>query len=52
MSSRVLNQTIVDFIWTDYRGFIITSNKVVSPLDISIINNYIKKCDNVNVNNI
>ena len=35
-------ETIVNFICIDYRGLIITSNKVTSPLNISIINRYIK----------
>ena len=48
----IKSDTIVDFIWTDYRDLIITSNKVMSPSNISIINNYIKKCDNINVKDI
>jgi len=48
----IKSDIIVDFIWTDYRSLIITSNKVTSSSNISIINNYIKKCDNVNVRDI
>ena len=49
--NHVLKSIKSDII-VDYRGLIITSNKVTSPSNISIINNYIKKCDNVNVKDI
>jgi len=55
-----LNQTlkgiksdlIIDFICIDYHGLIITSNKVVSLSDISIINNYVKNYNNIDTNDI
>jgi len=48
----IKSDTIIDFIYVDYRSLIITSNKVTSPLDTSIINNYVKNCNNVNINDI
>ena len=55
-----LNQTlkgiksdiIIDFIYINYRRLIITSNRVISLLDISIINNYVKNYNNIDTNNI
>ena len=41
---NIKSETIVDFIHVDYRGLIITSNKVTLPSDISVINRYIKIC--------
>ena len=46
------SDTIIDFICIDYKGLIITSNKVTFLLDISIINNYVKNCNNININDI
>ena len=42
----------VNFIHIDHCGFIITSNRVASQLEISIVSKYIKNCNNINVNNI
>ena len=47
---NIKSETIVDFICIDYRDLIITSNKVTSPLDISIINRYIKSYNNFDTN--
>jgi len=41
---NIKSETIVDFIHVNYRGLIITSNKVTLLLDISVINRYIKIC--------
>jgi len=41
---NIKSETIVNLIHVDYRGLIITSNKVASLSDISIINRYIKIC--------
>ncbi len=42
----------VDFIHIDHWGLIITSNRVIFPLEISIISNYVKNCNNIDPNNI
>ena len=39
---------IVDFICIDYQCLIVTSNRVTSLLKITIINNYIRNCNNIN----
>jgi len=49
---NIKSETIVNFICINYRGLIITSNKVTSPLDISIINKYVKSCNNIDTNDI
>lgn len=48
----IKSEVFVDFIRSDYRGPIIISNKVMSPSDINIINNYVKNANNLDVNNI
>jgi len=45
-------EVFVNFIRSDYRGLIIVSNKVTSLSDISIINNYVKNTNNLDVNDI
>ena len=50
-----LNQTLkstksdltIDFIYINYQSLIITSNRVMSLSDISIISQYIKNCNNI-----
>lgn len=42
----------IDFICVDYWGFIITSNRVMSLLEISIVSNYVKNYNNIDTNNI
>ena len=42
----------VDFIHIDHQGLVVTSNRVVSLLEISIVSNYVKYCNNINLNNI
>ena len=48
----IKSDIIINFIHVNYRGLIITSNKVTSLSDISIINNYVKNCNNVDINDI
>jgi len=43
---------MVDFIHIDHCGSIITSNRVASQSEISIISKYIKNCNNIDMNNI
>ena len=45
-------EVFVDFIRSDYRELIIVSNKVASPYDISVINNYVKNTNNLDVNDV
>ena len=42
----------IDFIHINHCGLIVTSNKVISQLDISMISKYVKNCDNVDSSNI
>jgi len=42
----------IDFIRVDHQGLIVTSNRVTSLSDISIISKYVKSCNNVNTNDI
>ena len=49
---EIKSDIFVNFICINHRGLIITSNKVASLSDISIINNYIKNCNNIDKNNI
>ena len=42
----------VNFIHIDHQGLIVTLNRVTSPLEISIISNYFKNCNNIDLNNI
>jgi len=49
---NIKSETIVNFICIDYGSLIITFNKVASLLDISIINRYVKNCNNVDTNDI
>ena len=48
----IKSDTTVDFICINYRDLIIISNKVASLSDISIINKYIKNCNNIDINDI
>jgi len=43
---------MVDFIHIDHCGLIITSNRVASQSEISIVSKYIKNCNNIDTNNI
>ena len=49
---NIKSETIVDFMHVNYRDLIITSNKIASLLDISVINRYIKSCNNIDTNDI
>jgi len=48
----IKSDLIINFIYIDYHKLIIISNEVVSLSDISIINNYVKNCNNIDTNNI
>jgi len=41
-----------DFIWSDNKGVIITTNKIVSTSDINIVEKYMKELKDVDLNNI
>lgn len=43
---------IIDFVRSDHRGLIVISNKIMVPSDMSIINNYIKNSDNLDIKDI
>lgn len=46
------SEILADFIWSDNKGIIITTNKVVTTLDLNMIEKYIKKLNNVSSNNV
>jgi len=41
-----------DFIQSDSKGIIITTNQVASASDMNIMENYIKEFTNINTNNV
>ena len=43
---------MVDFICIDHCSLIVTSNRVTTQLEISIVSKYVKNCNNINVNDI
>ena len=48
----IKSDLIINFIHIDHWGLIVTFNRVVSSLDISIISKYIKNCNNIDINDI
>lgn len=48
----IKSEVFVDFIRSNYRGLIIVSNKVMSPFNISVINNYVKNTNNLDINDV
>ena len=49
---RVKSKISVDFIWSDKKELLITTNKVAAISDLNIIEKYLKNLNNVNSNNI
>lgn len=47
----IKSDIVIDFIWTNHRGLIITK-KVASSLDLSVVSNYFKGVKIVNVNDV
>jgi len=43
---------MADFICSDSRGIIVTTNKIASPSNMDTIEKYIKESDNINSNNV
>ena len=48
----IKSDVIIDFVRSDHRGLIVISNKIMVPSDMSIINNYIKNSDNLDIKDI
>jgi len=48
----IKTDTFIDFICSDYHSLIITSNKVVSPSDLEVVERYVKNVNSVNSNNV
>lgn len=46
---EVLLDTIANFIWVESKDIIITTNKIVSVPDMSVIEKYLKENDNINL---
>jgi len=42
----------VDYIWSDYKRIVITTNKVVASSDMNIVEKYMKELNNVDLNDI
>jgi len=49
---NIKSDVMADFVRLDQHGLIITTNKVVSPLDLQTIEKYVKNVNNINSNNI
>ena len=49
---KVKSKISVDFIWSNKKGLLITTNKVAATSDLNIIEKYLKNLNNVNSNNI
>jgi len=48
----IKSDVVIDFIRSDHRGLIVVSNKIMVSSDMSIINNYIKNSDNLDIKDI
>ena len=48
----IKSDTIIDFIQVDHRNLIITANKVAFSFDLSIVGNYIKGINIIDLNNV
>jgi len=48
----IKSDVIIDFVRFDYKRLIIVFNKVVSPSNICVINNYVKNTNNLNFNDV
>lgn len=48
----IKSDTMANFIWANYKGFTVTTNKVTSMLDFNTIKKYIKNINIINSNNI
>jgi len=49
---NIKSDTIVDFIHINYPSLIVTTNKVASPFNLSIVKSYIKNTNFIDSNNI
>jgi len=48
----IKSDVLADFIYTNNKGIVITTNKIATKLDFKVIKNYIKNIDKVNMNDI
>ena len=48
----IKSDVFIIFIHFDYYGFIVTSNKVTSPSDIDVVEDYIRNINSIDSNNI
>ena len=48
----VKSEILVDFIWSNNKGLLITTNKVATTSDLNIVEKYMKDLNEVNSNNI
>jgi len=42
---NIKSNVLADFTWSDHQGLIVSTNKIVSLSDLSVIENYIKNID-------
>jgi len=49
---NIKSNILADFTWSDHQGLIVTTNKIVSLSDLSVIENYIKNIDVITTKNI
>jgi len=48
----IKSDVVIDFIRSDYKDLIVVLNKVAAPSDMSIINNYVKNSNNLDIRDI
>ena len=48
----IKSDIVINFIWTNHRGLIITTKKVAFSLDLSVVSSYFKDVKIVNANNV
>ena len=49
---NIKSEIIADFVWLENTGIIITTNKVVAPLNLQMIKQYIKNVSNIETNHV
>ena len=49
---NIKSEVIVDFIWLEQSGIVITTNKVAAPLDLQTIEWYVKNTNNIKADNV
>jgi len=48
----IKSKVVVDYIWLDNKGIIVTTNKVVAFSDLNMVEKYIKDLNDINSSNV